>query len=416
MLSIFSGRTSRRGFSAFRRVRILGVLLSGWPTLALAQTAVTREAAIASAREKNPRATLAAADIAIADAAVRAARQFENPVLGVAFSKDAPQQHYSVDIPFDPWTRSPRIAAATAARDAVLLRAQISRRSITLDIDTAYTRAQLSRVRSALSSRSARAADSLLVLARVRRDAGDASDLDVELAVVFAGQSRNVASTDSLDALTTALTVQALMGIAADSAAVTASDSLTLDETPASATSTAVTPLVLSAATKELDAADLRIRSETRNRFGAPSVSLGFETGNPDGPGGALPTFGFSLPLPFLNRNGAAIASARAERTRAQATLALARLETGAAVVSARRDAEASRIRARRSETLVASAERIANMSLLAYREGASTVLVVLEAQRTARETLLQYFEDVAASRIANSVLRMLTTPAEPNP
>jgi hypothetical protein len=37
--------------------------------------------------------------------------------------------------------------------------------------------------------------------------------------------------------------------------------------------------------------------------------------------------------------------------------------------------------------------------------------VVVLEAQRAARETLGQYFDDVAASRAATSLLELLTTP-----
>ena len=52
------------------------------------------------------------------------------------------------------------------------------------------------------------------------------------------------------------------------------------------------------------------------------------------------------------------------------------------------------------------SANRIATLSLVAYREGASALSAVLDAQRAARETLSQYVDDVATSRIAESVLR----------
>ncbi len=378
---------------------------------AVTRTAVSRTEVIAAAVANNPRTAIVTADRAIASADVRAARQWDNPMFGASFTKDAPQQHYTVDLPLDAWwLRAPRVSAAESGRDATALRLQFEIRSIALDADTAYTRAQLAMARSRLSARTAGDADSLLVLARVRRDAGDASQLDVELASVFAGQARNLASADSLAARAALLAMQTMMGLAADAPSISVSDSLTLERADDDGRTT-TSPLALGAVAREVQAAESRLLAEQRRRFGAPSLSLGVETANPDGPAGALPTVGLSIPFPLFHRNEAGIAGARAELARAQAVQALTRLESSAAVLAARRDADAARARAERSATLVASADRITAMSLLAYREGASTLLVVLEAQRTARETLLQYFEDVAASRVATSVLRLLTTP-----
>jgi outer membrane protein TolC len=57
----------------------------------------------------------------------------------------------------------------------------------------------------------------------------------------------------------------------------------------------------------------------------------------------------------------------------------------------------------------VASANRVAAMSLTAYREGASSLPNVLEAQRNARDVLAQYVDDLAAAWIASAVLRVAT-------
>jgi cobalt-zinc-cadmium efflux system outer membrane protein len=378
----------------------------------LAATPITRSEAIAGALARSPLIGIAAADQSLAEANVGVARQWENPLLGASISKSAPQQHYTLDLALDPWwQRSPRVAAAEAARDVARVRFLYATRSIAFDVDTAYTRAQLSGARSRLSARTARDADSLLVLARVRRDAGDASELDVELAAVFAGQAHNVASSDSVGARYALLTVQTLMGRASDAAEISVVDSLMI-ETSTGMSATSETPLLLDVASRDVRAAELRVAAERGRRFGAPSLSLGIETVNPGGPGGALGLAGISLPIPVFNRNGGAILAARADLARAQAQLSYTRLVTGAALVAARRDADAARARAQRSAQLVASADRIATLSLLAYREGASTLLVVLEAQRTARETLAQYFDDVAAARIATSFFRLLSTSA----
>jgi len=79
----------------------------------------------------------------------------------------------------------------------------------------------------------------------------------------------------------------------------------------------------------------------------------------------------------------------------------------------ARRELVAARARVRRSAALVASADRIASMSLQAYGEGAVALANVLEAERNAREILARYIEDLAAADAALRALRWLTTPPE---
>ena len=70
-----------------------------------------------------------------------------------------------------------------------------------------------------------------------------------------------------------------------------------------------------------------------------------------------------------------------------------------------------------RDRILIASANRVAEMSLVAYREGASSLPNVLEAQRSAREILAQYLDDLTAAWIATAELRVFSlTPSTPIP
>jgi outer membrane protein TolC len=64
-----------------------------------------------------------------------------------------------------------------------------------------------------------------------------------------------------------------------------------------------------------------------------------------------------------------------------------------------------------RDRVLIASAARVVSMSLTAYREGAQSLPNVLEAQRTARDVLSQYIDDLANAWVATAELRVLAIP-----
>lgn len=376
---------------------------------ARAQQAVSRADAVQAAVARGPRLAIARADSAGAQAGVALARQFENPIGGVSHSKAAPTEHYSLDIPLDfPWLRSSRIGAAQAFAGAATLRFAFEREAVAYDADTSYTRALAAASRLRVSARTARDADSLLTLAKLRRDAGDGSELDVQLAAVNAGQQANAAANDSLEAISAVLAVQAVMGLPAVAATIILSD--TLDTTLASGTIDGGTPLLILAAEQESRGADLSLLREKRRVFAAPSLSLGFESHDPSlDNSSVLPTIGISLPLPLFNQNGAAVMAAEAQRDRARAMLSAARIEILSALARAHRAQSVATDRAMRSRTLVDGANRVAALSLLAYREGAAALPSVLEAQRTAREALQNYVDDVAAARNTAGLVRLLT-------
>lgn len=127
-----------------------------------------------------------------------------------------------------------------------------------------------------------------------------------------------------------------------------------------------------------------------------------------------LPTVGISLPLPLFNRNGGEVAQARASRARAQANLDLVVRQSSAEWTRAQRGFTAAMTRLARDRQLLTSAERVAAMSVQAYTEGAVALANVLEAQRSAREALGRYIDDVAAVNNAAAAVRLLTATVEP--
>jgi cobalt-zinc-cadmium efflux system outer membrane protein len=376
-------------------------------TRSLAQRPVTRADAEAAAVATGPLLAVAAADTAAARAGLVTAREYQNPVVSAGYSKDPPQYHATVDLLLDfPWLRSARIRAAAEASRSAQLRYRFQRASSRFDADVAYTLALGAAAHARLSRRNAADADSLLRMARVRRDAGDASDLDVELAAVNAGELDNAAAQDSVAAVTALLDVQRAMGLPSDTVTIMLADTLALPG-PAAAVA-AATSLEVAAAEASVGSAEAALSLERRNVFLAPSLTVGFDTHDPT-QRGLLPAIGIAIPLPLFNFNGGQVAAAAAERDRARAELSLARRESAAAVSRARRDLAVSVAKVVRDRSLVGSADRVAAMSLTAYAEGAVALPSVLEAQRQARGALALLIDDLASANAADAAVRLFT-------
>jgi cobalt-zinc-cadmium efflux system outer membrane protein len=389
------------------RLYLLAAAFACIPSPLRGQTPVTRAQALESAVSRGPRAALARADTLVGKARVLSARQIENPSLGLTYSKSVPRYHEILDLPLDIFgARSARVGSAEAARLASRYRFSFERAAAALDADTTYTRALAAREHLRLSQRNARDADSLRRMAVVRRDAGDASELDVLLATVNAGQTANQSAADSLGYVSTLFDLQTVMGFDSGHVVVTPVDSLALP--PTETDSLPGRDLPVAAAEQTVAAAELALRAERRSIFTPFSLQAGIEHGDPSEPG-VLPTFGVAVPLPLLNRNRGGIALAAAERERAIAELALVRLETRAAIARANRARTLAIEKIQRDRLLLDNAQRIAAMSLIAYREGAEGLPAVLEAQRNARDILSHYIDDVAEAWIAIATLRLYT-------
>ena len=399
--------------SPLRLVATLGALVALALFPVRAQEPVTRAEAAQAALASGTRIALARADSAAALARLLTARALPNPTLAAMYSTAVPQKHVTLDIPVFGalWTRGARVGQAKASVRAARLLYSSERVAALVEVDTTYTRALAANARFRLSRQTARDADSLRAMAVSRRDAGDASDLDVDLATVVAGQQLNVTANDSLSYMNALLTVQTLMGLPADSVAIVLADSLVLtsrDTIIERRTLEGGGILGVAAAEAALRAAELGVALQRRSVFALPSVNVGVEWGDPAEPG-YLPLIGLALPIPLFNRNKGPIAEATAEREKARAQLLARRLETRQRLIEGVRERDALLVKVARDRDLVIRAQRVADRSLTAYREGASGLPAVLEARRSAREVLGQYIDDLAALLTINTELRALT-------
>ena len=408
-----------RADSRVRRTGLSLVLAIVVVRAADAQQPVTRAQAVAAALAAGPRAALAAPDVAAARAELTGARAFQNPTAVLSHTGSVPTTHAEVEIPLDwPWLRSARVGTAQASLTSTRLRVAFERAAARYDAEAAYVMALAASARARLSRRTATDADSLLRLARLRRDAGDASELDVELATVSAGQLAAAWDADSLGAIAAVLEVQRVMGLGSDTVSIVLADSLAAPLNPEpwpltpgrSPLNPEPWPLLVAAAEASALASDRALAFARRGAFAAPSLTLGAEGGDPSGTEqGPLAIVGISIPLPLFNWNGAAVQAATASRDRARVELDVARRESDAAIAAARRELAAALRRVARDQGLVASADRVAAMALVAYGAGAAALPNVLEAQRTARQALADFVNDLAAANVAEAALRLVT-------
>lgn len=437
------GRRSRiagRALSALGWSLALGAVLPGTgaaqDTVGTALRPVTRADAVRIALERGIAGAIGRADTDAARAQLRIARAFPNPALAASYTKSVPQLHATVDFPLDlPYLRGLRVGGARAALDAARLQFAYVQATVRYDVDTAYGGALAAAERAHLSGQSARDADSLLTIARRQRDAGYASDLDVDLAAINAGQQVNVAATDSLAAVTALLALQNLMALPSDrplislaeslddliaaAGAVFSDSALAADAGrpppagaggPAAAGSRFV-PLPVAAAAATFQSQDLALRLARRRGALVPAIQLGVEGRDPTGADkGVLPVVGLSFPLPLFNRFHGEIALAEAGRLRAGAQLEAARRTADAAIATARRQVTQASTRLARERALLVTARVVARKALIAYQEGASALPAVLQAQQTARAVLAQYVSDAVAVSNAAAAVRLSTT------
>ncbi len=206
---------------------------------AAAQRPVTLAEALDAALAASPSVAVARADSGMARAELRTAREWPNPDLAADYTKDAPHYHVVLEQPFEyPWVRGPRIRGARAGAAAASLRLAVERARLRYDITRTYAEAAAGRQVATLAARQAEEGERLVRVTEQRRDAGDASDLDVDLARVNARQLQSSFLSDSLTALTATLELQSLMGLPVDSIRIIAVDTFDPATMPAAAAAT----------------------------------------------------------------------------------------------------------------------------------------------------------------------------------
>lgn len=168
----------------------------------------------------------------------------------------------------------------------------------------------------------------------------------------------------------------------------------------------------VAAAREAVEAARAAHRLEKALRAPEPSLSAGYKrTGGLD-----TALAGISFPLPVFDANGSGVARAAARLRGAEALLRAAELEAAADVAARLRAARAFAERAARAETeLLAAALGARTAARAAFREGASEVLPLVDAERVTaeavRETLDLHVDAVLSSLAARLALGQEVVP-----
>ncbi|HEX9920461.1 MAG TPA: TolC family protein [Candidatus Methylomirabilis sp.] len=115
---------------------------------------------------------------------------------------------------------------------------------------------------------------------------------------------------------------------------------------------------------------------------------------------------GVSFPLPIWYRQQGAITSATAEKTRAEAELRNLQNETSRMVTEAYQGYRIAKDLVQVfTQQLLKQAEESRKIAEISYREGASGILDLIEAQRTARQTFLDYQQALYELKVADAAL-----------
>ncbi len=158
------------------------------------------------------------------------------------------------------------------------------------------------------------------------------------------------------------------------------------------------------AAQREVEAAKDRIALEEARGKADISPFVGYKRLASDN----TVMFGVNVPLKVRDRNEAGIARAQADQKAAEALLEVAKSHTTAEVKAAYEAFQTARgqVQTFRDEMLN-QADESRSIALVAYQEGATPLLSVLEAQRTRADVRQQYFRTLFDYQVSLSELEL---------
>jgi cobalt-zinc-cadmium efflux system outer membrane protein len=376
---------------------LLGALVLGGPVFAGAQEApLTFQSALDLAIANNLDLAAARRGRAVREAEVRAAGQHPNPGLVFESTKDTPHQMLSLDVPFEPWKRSRRLDVAREelaladVEDAAALQALRRRvRQTFYGLVAAEEGASLATSMLEVASR-------VREVAQARFEAGAAPRLDVmaaDLGLARAKADLDIARSARASAqaeLNGLLNRPPAQPVAVAGDMAEGSPFPPVDE---ALTRAAAGNAELRAAEREVAIEDRRLGLLKTERFPTPVFSVG-AVFNAPGEFDVGYRAGLSLAVPLFDRNQGQIAGslARGEQARLRRDALRRAVEAQAFAAHARALAQRAQVAAYR-ETLLPTATTIESLAEEGYRLGRATVLAVLEAQRSLRDTKKEYLD-----------------------
>jgi cobalt-zinc-cadmium efflux system outer membrane protein len=294
--------------------------------------------------------------------------------------------------------RGDRVRSATAEAVASGERVGLTRTRLDADVVKAYAAAlaaqeavRIERLSAASLTRSAEIADD-------RFKAGEISDAEREQVGIAAGRFEAEVRTAEAGAVQARVALQLLLGTPRPDGGVELADDLERLSTLVAAAPPGPDPGApawdaanrpdVRAAAAEVDRAQADLGLQKALRIPDPTLLAQYESELPDHPH----TVGFavSLPVPIFYRNRGAIRAAETARDSARRELDQAEARAWGEVAAARAAWEAALDRRRRVHgDLLPRAEKVEEMVAFAYRNGAASLVELLEAERNLNELRL---------------------------
>jgi cobalt-zinc-cadmium efflux system outer membrane protein len=373
------------------------------------------------AREANPRAELARAAVALADADRRSAAEFPNPSL--AFGREKPHggeqtlftgdylNDVSLDVPLPaPGLRGARKRAADQALDAAQSGAQARVNSLAADAGAAFLALLRSQQDVAVLANAQSELERLHDVVAARRAAGVASEYDLLRLDVEVATWRSRLDEARTDVLDKQAELAALLGFAGWRPVAVGELGSLADELRRFETGEfdlATHPALVAAAAQQASA-ETKVEVAERERW--PAFSVDYDHNKTVDPYGASQRFGLTVEVPIGNTRRGALDHARVEADQAALERRLTEAELGTDVarseaVAAQRQQVLERFDAQVGRRL----PQLQDMAEVAYRLGNTPIVELLDAARTRYEAqldqatlraeLAQARLDVAAAR-----------------
>jgi outer membrane protein, heavy metal efflux system len=363
------------------------------PGLAFAQDPLTPERAVALAHARGPLAGVATGFRDVVSGRARSDAAWPNPIAEWRrenlTSSIEPDIFATLQVPVDITGRRQALRqAASSARARGQADSSAASRSLDFEVLRAYWRAALARELSVIATgeRDARRRTSEFDTQRFRE--GAVAEVVAMRGALEADRARIAAVTAASESRRAAADLARLLGMPVEEVPTLAPlVPPALDALPAGDTAWAAVAdrrPELRAARLALQEAERRSTAESRGRIGDVNIVGGYK-----GTGGFnTGLIGVLVPLPLFNRNEGPRERARGEELLARAAHLdadwRARGELAAAVGAWESAREAGRDGA---STIDERASEVARIAEAAYREGATSLIELLEAQRARAET-----------------------------
>lgn len=349
---------------------------------------ITLPEALARAEENSPSIIQARGELAAAVGRARQAGVAPNPQLGLTVENFAGSGEFrrfrsaeimlSVSQQFEfGGKRSSRRAVATAELAAAELRLVIAGADVSRDVRTSFAELSGARDRLALARDAQQRTQDLLRTVRLLVEYGREPPLRALRAQAALAEAEAATQASIAAYARSQRNLASLLGLG--EVDLEAQGAIELPPTTVPSPDP-VPSLAVRLTIAEREAADARVRLEQATAVPDVTAQLGVKRF--EGSSDTAVVAGISLPIPIANRNGGAIAAARANLMSAEARLSQARLDTIRALRGAEADliAAGARVQALQTSGLEQAREAL-RLARIGYAAGKFSLLELLDAQ-----------------------------------